>query len=127
MRNDVSLWLGSFSHSKYFEEYTEIKYDEDGDSIDSIFESEFNLGYYDRDFTEKGWIPASKKDINYLLADFSYADQLITQFLDVQLNSEYNSILLVYNYNYNHNARTVKSVINRSYKVDFIGTAEYID
>lgn len=129
MKNDVSLWLGNFSNFEEVEKYTEIIYDEDGDSIPSVFEREFKLGYYDRDLIEKDWVPDTEDDIKELLVDFSYDDQLIKQFIDVKLNSKYNTIILIYNYNYNYDkdGRSVSSVNKNAYKLDFIGTAEYID
>ncbi|AMW98138.1 immunity 22 family protein [Rummeliibacillus stabekisii] len=127
MENDVSLWLGNFSNFDELEKYTEIKYDDDGNSIPSVFEKEFKLGYYDRDLIEKDWIPEAEDDIKQLLVDFSYDDQLIKQFNDVELNSKYNTIILIYNYNYNKEGSQVTSVNKKAYKLDFIGAAEYID
>lgn len=127
MENDVSLWLGNFSNFDELEKYTEIKYDDDGNSIPSVFEKEFKLGYYDRDLIEKDWIPEAEDDIKQLLVDFSYDDQLIKQFNDVELNSKYNTIILIYNYNYNKEGSQVTSVNEKAYKLDFIGAAEYID
>jgi len=127
MKNDVSLWLGYFSNFDEVEKYMEIKYDEDGDSIPSVFEREFKLGYYDRDLIEKDWIPDAEDDVKKLLVDFSYDDQLIKQFNNDMLNSKYNTIILLYNYNYDKDGRAVNSVEKNEYKLDFIGTAEYID
>lgn len=127
MKNDVSLWLGYFSNFDELEKYTEIKYDEDGDSIPSAFEKEFKLGYYDRDLIEKDCIPDAEDDIKVLLVDFSYDNQIIKQFSNVKLNTKYNTIILIYNYNYEKDGRTVNSVDKNAYKLDFIGTAEYID
>ncbi|WP_026562035.1 immunity 22 family protein [Bacillus sp. J37] len=127
MKNDVSLWLGYFSNFDEVEKYMEIKYDEDGDSIPSVFEREFKLGYYDRDLIEKDWIPDAEDDVKKLLVDFSYDDQLIKQFNNDMLNSKYNTIILLYNYNYDKDGRAVNSVDKNEYKLDFIGTAEYID
>ena len=127
MKNDVSLWLGNFSNFDEIEKYTKIIYGEDGDSIASVFEREFKLGYYDRDLIEKDWITDTEDDIKELLVDFSYDDQLIKQFINVKLNSKYNTIILIYNYNYDKDGRPVSSVNKNAYKLDFIGTAEYID
>lgn len=127
MKNNVSLWLGNFRNFDEVEKYTEITYDEEGDSIPSVFEREFKLNYYDRDLIEKDWIPDTKNDIKELLVDFSYDDQLIKQFINVKLISKYNTIILIYNYNYDENGRPVSSVNKNEYKLDFIGTAEYID
>jgi Immunity protein 22 len=127
MKNDVSLWLGNFQNFDELEKYTEVKYDEDGDSIPSTFEKEFKLGYYDRDLVEKDWILDAEDDIEKLLIDFSYDDQLIKQFTDVKLGSKYNTIILIYNYNYVNDGRAINSVSNNEYELNFIGTAEYVD
>lgn len=119
--------MGNFSNFDEVEKYTEIIYDEDGDSIPSVFEREFKLGYYDRDLIEKDWVPDTEDDIKELLVDFSYDDQLIKQFIDVKLNSKYNTIILIYNYNYDKDGRPMSSVNKNAYKLNFIGTAEYID
>ncbi|RVT63861.1 immunity 22 family protein [Niallia taxi] len=127
MKNDVSLWLGNFQNFDELEKYTEVKYDEDGDSIPSTFEKEFKLGYYDRDLIEKDCIPDAEDDIEKLLIDFSYDDQLIKQFINVKLISKYNTIILIYNYNYANDGKAINSVSNNEYELNFIGTAEYVD
>ena len=63
MKDYISLWLGNFRNFDEVEKYTEIKYDEDGNSIPSTFEREFKLGYYDRDLIEKDWITDSEDEI----------------------------------------------------------------
>ncbi|PCK20281.1 hypothetical protein CEY02_13980 [Bacillus pumilus] len=127
MKNDVSLWLGNFSDFDEVENYTKVMYNDDGDSIPSVFEKEFKLGYYDRSLIEKDWIPEAEDDIKELLVDFSYDDQLIKQFNDIQLNSKYNTIILIYNYNYEKDGLAVNSVNKGEYTLRFIGTAEYVD
>ncbi|WP_438298535.1 immunity 22 family protein [Sporosarcina sp. FA15] len=127
MKKDVSLWLGRFSDFDELETYTEIKYNVDGDSIPSIFEKDFKLGYYDRDLVEKDWITDAEDDIEKLLVDFSYDNQLIQQYINIKLKSKYNTIILIYNYDYNKEGKIVKLVDNNTYNLDFIGTAEYID
>lgn len=127
MKNDVSLWLGNFSDFDKVENYTKVMYNDDGDSIPSVFEKEFKLGYYDRSLIEKDWIPEAEDDIKELLVDFSYDDQLIRQFKDVQLDSKYNTIILIYNYNYEKDGLAVNSVDKDEYTLQFIGTAEYVD
>jgi len=127
MKNDVSLWLGNFNKFNELEKYTEVKYDEDGDSIPSTFEREFKLGYYERDLIEMDWIPVPKDNIKELLMDFSYGDQLIKQLVDVKLSSTYNTIILIYNYNYIKDSRAIDTVHNDEYELKFTGTAEYID
>ncbi|MCY7570963.1 immunity 22 family protein [Bacillus pumilus] len=127
MKNDVSLWLGNFSNFDEVENYTKVMYNDDGDSIPSVFEKEFKLGYYDRSLIEKDWIPEAEDDVKELLVDFSYDDQLIKQFNDIKLNSKYNTIILIYNYNYEKDGLAVNSVEKDEYTIQFIGTAEYVD
>ncbi|EEM16303.1 hypothetical protein COL87_26260 [Bacillus pseudomycoides] len=38
MNEKVTVWIGNFESNDEFENYTNIKYTEDGDSIPSIFE-----------------------------------------------------------------------------------------
>ncbi|MDG5471416.1 immunity 22 family protein [Jeotgalibacillus sp. ET6] len=127
MKQVVSLWLGNFQNFDELEKYTEVQYNEDGDSIPSPFEKEFKLGYFDRDLIEKDCIPDAEDDIEKLLIDFSYDDQLIKQFTDVELSSKYNTIIVIYNYNFTNDGRTINSVNNLEYELNFIGTAEYVD
>jgi len=125
--NDVSLWLGCFRDLETLERYTEVKYNEDGDSIPSLFEKDFTLGYYDRDLTEKDWIPEKENDIEKLLVDFSYDEQLIKQFKEIKLVSKYNTIILIYNYKYDKEDKIIYTIDKNCYKLDYIGTAKYID
>lgn len=125
--NDVSLWLGCFRDLETLERYTEIKYNEDGDSFPSLFEKEFTLGYYDRDLTEKDWILEKENDIEKLLVDFSYDEQLIKQFKEIKLVSKYNTIILIYNYKYDKEDKIIYTIDKNSYKLDYIGTAKYTD
>ncbi|MBC1984270.1 hypothetical protein HCA70_09840 [Listeria booriae] len=114
--NNVSLWFGNFD--KYFE----IKYTADGDSIASLFEKDFSLGYYDRDLVEKFWSGDSSDDITILLEDFSYDDQLIEQFKDVQIDEPYNAVILIYDYKYDGK---IKISNYKNDKLNFIGSARY--
>lgn len=127
MKNDVSLWLGFFSNFDELQKYTEIKYNQDGDSIPSIFEKDFKLGYYDRDLIEKDWIPDAEDDIKILLVDFSYDNQLIKQYNNIKLKSKYNTIILIYNYDYNKEDKIINFIDRNDSKLEFIGTGEYID
>ncbi|WP_311772969.1 immunity 22 family protein [Listeria booriae] len=119
--NNVSLWFGNFDKNN-FDEYFEIKYTADGDSIASLFEKDFSLGYYDRDLVEKFWSEDSSDDITILLEDFSYDDQLIEQFKDVQIDEPYNAVILIYDYKYDGK---IKISNYKNSKLNFIGSAIY--
>lgn len=119
--NNVSLWFGNFDKNN-FGKYFEIKYTEDGDSIASFFEKDFSLGYYDRDLVEKFWSGDSSDDVTILLEDFSYDNQLIEQFKDVQIAEPYNAVVLIYDYKYDGN---IKISNYKKDKLNSIGSAIY--
>ncbi len=125
MENDVSLWLGNFSSEDDLEEYMDVKYTKDGDSVPSQFEKDFKLGYYDRDLIEKDWIEVAENNIHDLLIDFSYDNQLIPQFKVIQ--KKYNTIILIYNYDYKQEKSFLNTTVKDAYEVDFTGVAKYRD
>ena len=101
--NKVSLWLGKFETSDEFYEYVDVKYDEDGNYIKSVFQEEFEITRYDLDASEKDWILERCEDIDSLLAGFSYDDEIIPKFAKIIENKrlkEYNSIFLLYSFEY---------------------------
>ncbi|EUJ47710.1 immunity 22 family protein [Paenilisteria rocourtiae] len=122
-KNYASLWLGNMDETT-FNEYFEIKYIKDGDSIPSPFEKDFTIGYYDRDLVEKFWAEEGSDNIEILLEDFSYDEQLIEQFRNVSLSESFNAIVLVYGYNYIGKTKisTYKNGI-----LNFIGVSTYMD
>lgn len=115
-KNKVSLWLGKFATSDEFTRYVDVKYDEDGNYIRSEFQEEFEITRYDLDAVEKDWISERCDDIKSLLAGFSYDYEIIPKFEKMICNeklSEYNSILLLYNFEYE------KAYKNK--RMDYIG------
>lgn len=118
----VSLWFGNFEENN-FNEYFEIKYTEDGDSIPSLFEKDFALGYYDRDLVEKFWSDNNSEDIEVLFEDFSYDNQLIDQFRSVTIDEPYNTVMLIYDYKYEGKTKISDYKNN---KLRFIGTVTYV-
>lgn len=78
MNEKVTVWIGNFESNDELINYTNIKYTEDGDSIPSIFEQHFNLGYYDRDLVEKKWFGQSPvNNIQDLLRAFHIMNNLL--------------------------------------------------
>ena len=43
MNEKVTVWIGNFESNDELENYTNVKYTEDGDSIPSIFEQRWSL------------------------------------------------------------------------------------
>ena len=100
MNDHVSIWIGNFENEEELMNYTNIEYTEDGDSISSTFEKDFNLDYYNRDLIEKKWISKSTNSVKDLLDGFSYSDQFLEQFDTIRYSEEFNAAILIYNLEY---------------------------
>ncbi len=100
--NTVSLWLGNASSLDLLEAYTQVGYSEDGDFEGSDFTRDFGISYYDDDFKEVDSLHSSKL-IATILDGFSYDKKIIPLFerlLGEVLDSEINSVVLLYNFHY---------------------------
>ena len=120
-KNMVSLWLGKFDSSYEFDEYVDMKFDEDGNYINSNFQKEFSILSYDLDSIEKDWIDNTCNSVEELLYGFSYDEIIIRKFKDVikcKDLSKYNSILLLYNYEYEEKYLKTKLMM------DYIGCVD---
>lgn len=116
----VTLWLGNFKSAEDLKKYLDVGYTDDGDSIDSNFEKDFHLGFYDRDLIEFDWIENKEVELSVLLEVFSYDNQIIHQFLET--GREYNTIILIYDYSYD------KRILRKEtddFFLELIGTASY--
>lgn len=120
MKKYVTIWLGNFNDYETFEKYFYIDYTEDGDSIDSNFETDFSIEYYDRDMVEKDWIEVPNR-VEILFEGFSYDNQIISK---INLEKSYNTIVLLYGYKYDG---TKKYARGKNYELDFIDVIEYIE
>ena len=52
MENKVSLWLGNYINAEELNSYINIHYDEDGNTIPSKFQIDFDIEKYDTDAIE---------------------------------------------------------------------------
>ncbi|MCF2132362.1 immunity 22 family protein [Strepomyces sp. STD 3.1] len=120
-QGSVSIWLGNVNGRENLEEYVILKYDEDGDSIPSLFFRDFHINHYetDEDFFEVEWLGESSKDVSKLLEGISYEEVIIPKVKKYsELNRTYNSIILIYNFAYS-------GEVHRSGEFDFIGCTNY--
>jgi hypothetical protein len=120
MEQVVTLWLGTFKSREDFYKYVYVAYTEDGDSIASQFEQDFDIEYYDRDTVEKDWVETMETDLYVLLEGFSYDNQIIQQFNKPE--KSYNSIILVYDFEYK---RDIHKIDTQNYSIEMIGSARY--
>ncbi|MGH1141659.1 immunity 22 family protein [Bacillus pseudomycoides] len=99
-----SLWLGTSQSFQHLQEYVDIEYTEDGDSIDSKFGVNFGFGYYDEDQIEIMFYEEPKIHIEEILLDFSYSEVIIPIFKDlmkkVNVEDRMNSAIVLYDFQY---------------------------
>ena len=119
----VSVWLGNIKNEDSIDEYVDLTYDEDGDSIPSPFFIDFNIDKdeTDEDTIEKAVYKSSHKDLSFLLEGCSYDEMIIPKIKKrVNLLKSYNAIILIYNFYYNNEIRSAGVF-------DFIAAINYED
>ena len=117
----VSLWLGNFSDEESFREFMEIKYTNDGDSIQSEFKKQFKIEYYDIDFSEVDYMEEQSNDLKVLLEGLSNDYEIIPKFKEKYSGNMYNSIVLLYDFEYDNNI----NYKNGNNILEFIGCVDY--
>lgn len=117
----VSLWLGNFSDEESFREFMEIKYTNDGDSIQSEFKKQFKIEYYDIDFSEVDYTEEQSNDLKVLLEGFSNDYEIIPKFKEKYSGNMYNSIVLLYDFEYDNNI----NYKNGNNILEFISCVDY--
>lgn len=100
----VSVWFGVSKSFENLEEYVDIEYTEDGDSIDSKFGTNFEFGYYDEDNIEICFYEEPKNNIDDILNDFSYSEVIIPNIKELvngdNLAYWINSVIVLYDFQY---------------------------
>ncbi|MFS0765697.1 immunity 22 family protein [Peribacillus phoenicis] len=117
----VSIWLGNIKNENSIEEYVDLKYDEDGESVPSKFFMDFNIDMddTDEDFIEKEVLENSN-DISILLEGCSYEEIIIPKInKHFNLTKSYNAVILIYNFEYDNK-------INSIGEFDFITSISYV-
>ncbi|MGD7043196.1 immunity 22 family protein [Jeotgalibacillus proteolyticus] len=117
----VSIWFGNFNQENSLEEYVDLTYDEDGESIPSKFFIDFNIDMdeTDEDTIEKAVHEHSSSDIAKLLDGCSYDEIVIPNVKsNIELKKSYNAVILIYNFRYNNEIVSTDTF-------DFIMTTKY--
>jgi hypothetical protein len=122
----VSVWFGVSKSFENLEEYVDIEYTEDGDSIDSKFGINFEFGNYDEDNIEICFYEEPKNNIDDILNDFSYSEVIIPNIKEL-VNGDnlvywINSVIVLYDFQYDE-AKSGDGTEN--IEIKFIGTVPY--
>ena len=105
----VSIWFGNIANEYLLEEYVDLTYDEDGDSLLSKFYIDFKIDSTetDEDFMEKGILNEKSNDISKLLKGCSYDEDIIPNVIKkVNITKKYNALILIYNFEYENTIHT---------------------
>jgi hypothetical protein len=117
----VSIWLGNMGEEDSIEEYVDLMYDEDGESVPSKFFIDFNIDMdeTDEDTIEKAVYKNSSSDISTLLDGCSYEEMIIPKIKEnIDLKKSYNAVILIYNFEYNNEVTSASAF-------DFITATNY--
>ncbi|MBC1811744.1 immunity 22 family protein [Listeria booriae] len=118
----VSLWLGNAENIEQLDNYVELKYDDDGESIPSEFllDYQIDMDDIDEDFIEKAVLDKKYDSFTSLLKDASYEEKIIPKLLkDYSIENDYNAVILLYNFEYEG-----KTMVANNF--DFIASVSYI-
>lgn len=121
--SNIAIWLGTFKNELDFLEYTKVhyEYDDEIEEIDSQFEKDFDLIYYDRDMVEMEFLKEEKNTLKVLFKGSSYLEEFINN-LDDKKRLQYNVIIRIYDYTYFGNKKYIEYKDN---KLQFYGNVEY--
>ncbi|MFJ7825487.1 immunity 22 family protein [Psychrobacillus sp. NPDC096623] len=117
----VSIWLGNISEEDSIEEYVDLTYDKEGESVPSKFFIDFNIDMdeTDEDTIEKAVLKNSSSDISALLDGCSYEEIIITKINKrIDLKESYNAVILIYNFEYTNEITSTDAF-------DFITSTKY--
>ncbi|HEY5561744.1 MAG TPA: immunity 22 family protein [Clostridiaceae bacterium] len=121
----VAIWLGYFEPIESLQGYLQVNYSENVDFIDSQFEKDFAIEYFDEEMREIDYFSEIKNSISDILENHSYGDSIIfnyTKMFGVELDRGYNSLILYYNYSY---SGLGKEIYIKKNLIKFIGNIDF--
>ncbi|WP_242314599.1 immunity 22 family protein [Bacillus cereus group sp. BfR-BA-01355] len=122
----ASFWFGISKSLQNLEEYVDIDYTIDGDSVHSNFGTSFEFGYYDEDNIEFCFYENNKRDVEHILSDFSYSERITPKIKKLingdSLAKDINFAIVLYDFKYNEAKR---EDMFDGLEVKFIGSMPY--
>ena len=119
----VSLWLGNCQSYDELDSYLTGSYSSDGDYINSQFQKDFKIDWFDEDFREAFHNDLSSNDFQRLLDGCSYENSIIKAFNNnYVIKEEFNAGLLLYDFMYEGKIKEIKS---KGIYLKFIGAIKY--
>jgi hypothetical protein len=121
--NTVSIWIGNFATKLDLDEFINLKYDEEGEVVPSLFYNQYNIDIDDIDdyLIEKEVFETSFTNLFDMLKEASYNNIIVNNLKQKGINPNIepnNALILIYNYQFDSNTL-------RTINTEFIATVEY--
>ncbi|MDB8651037.1 immunity 22 family protein [Streptococcus australis] len=121
--NIVSIWIGNFATKLDLDEFINLKYDEEGEVVPSLFYNQYNIDIDDIDdyLIEKEVFETSFTNLFDMLKEASYNNIIVNNLKQKGINPNIepnNALILIYNYQFDSNTL-------RTINTEFIATVEY--
>ena len=121
--NTVSIWIGNFATKLDLDEFINLKYDEEGEVVPSLFYNQYNIDIDDIDdyLIEKEVFEISFTNLFDMLKEASYNNIIVNNLKQKGINPNIepnNALILIYNYQFYSN--TLLTI-----NTEFITTVEY--
>lgn len=121
--NTVSIWIGNFATKLDLDEFINLKYDDEGEVVPSLFYDQYNIDIDDIDdyLIEKEVFETSFTNLFDMLKEASYNNIIVNNLKQKGINPNIepnNALILIYNYQFDSNTL-------RTISTEFIATVEY--
>ena len=121
--NTVSIWIGNFDTKLDLDEFINLKYDDEGEVVPSVFYNQYNIDIDDIDdyLIEKEVLETSFTNLFDMLKGASYDDIIVNNLKQKGINPNIgpnNTLILIYNYQFDSN-------VLRTINTEFIATVKY--
>ena len=121
--NTVSIWIGNFATKLDLDEFINLKYDDEGEVVPSLFYDQYNIDIDDIDdyLIEKEVFEISFTNLFEMLKEASYNNIIVNNLKQKGINPNIepnNALILIYNYQFDSNTL-------RTINTEFIATVEY--
>jgi len=105
--NTVSIWIGNFATKLDLDEFINLKYDDEGEVVPSLFYDQYNIDIDDIDdyLIEKEVFETSFTNLFDMLKGASYDNVIINNLKQKGINPNIepnNTLILIYNYQFGY-------------------------
>lgn len=121
--NTVSIWIGNFDTKLDLDEFIDLKYDDEGEVVPSLFYNQYNIDIDDIDeyLIEKEVFETSFTNLFDMLKGASYDNIIVNNLKQKGINPNIgpnSTVILIYNYQFDSN-------VLRTINTEFVTTVKY--